>query len=347
MKPLLQRYTLTVFDLETTGLDPNAGAEIIEVGAVKLCEGEIQHEFQEFVQPRRSIPADIMNLTGITNEDVADADPVREVLQRLLDYFGEDVLVAHNVQFDLGFLTHYASRPIENPTIDTLKICQAVGSFSSNKLDDLIKVLDIPRDQSHRALDDARATAELCKRIASRVRTVDDYRRCGIPEGIVADVPEIVFSEISGLSTQSITKLKEEYRSVDSLVKDCQNGSITLSLGRGEKEAIREFFRDWSRRDDLYRYLRDYGRGGTVFNCLDVGYWTVINWFWNGVGFVLLSAAIVGTRTPEAFRWFVGLSVPCFLTSVTVIHFRNRSWGLGKQWISGMIFFVFTLIFLT
>jgi len=346
MEPIFRRKTLTVFDLETTGLDPEKGAEIIEVGAVKLRNGEIQDEFQELIHPRRSIPKEIQDLTGITSHDVANADSHDQVLPRFLEYLGDDVLVAHNMPFDLGFLEHYAPRSINNPTIDTLAICRALGLFSSNKLDQISEELGIQRDQTHRALDDARATAKLCTWIAPRVKTVDDYRRCGIPDQLVAEIPAIVFSQISGISRTSLSKLTKEYDSVDQLAEDIRSDSLMLSVSQPEIERLREFFRDWEQREDLYRYLRDHGQGGTIFNGLDVGYWTAVNWFWNGMGIALLTAAITGTRSPGMFTLLVGLAVPCFFSSLVVVHFRNRPRGLLKQWISGLVFFGVALIFL-
>ena len=84
------------FDLETTGLNPEQN-EIIEIGALKVRDGKVQERFMEFVRPTENISPVVMNLTGITNEMVADARSSRNVIPDFLDFCGDDILIGHNV----------------------------------------------------------------------------------------------------------------------------------------------------------------------------------------------------------------------------------------------------------
>lgn len=90
-------------DLETTGLAPYWD-EIIEVGALRVRGGEVSEHFTSLVKPRNEIDEFIIDLTGITNEMVADAPPIGEVLPQLRAFIGQDVVVGHNVNFDVNFL---------------------------------------------------------------------------------------------------------------------------------------------------------------------------------------------------------------------------------------------------
>ena len=91
------------FDLETTGLDPQEN-EIIEIGALKVRDGKVAERFMEFIHPLSPVSAAITDLTGITNEMVADARPRKAVISDFLDFCEDDVLVGHNISFDYSFM---------------------------------------------------------------------------------------------------------------------------------------------------------------------------------------------------------------------------------------------------
>ena len=98
-----------VFDLETTGLSP-INNEITEIGAVKVIDGKISDTFEMLVKPNQKISKKITDITGITNEMVKDNPPIEEVLPKFIEFIGGLPLVAHNIDFDYGFLCENYNR---------------------------------------------------------------------------------------------------------------------------------------------------------------------------------------------------------------------------------------------
>jgi len=160
-----------VVDLETTGL--GAGAEITEIGAVRVRDGAVVDEFSSLVKPSRPIPPFITSLTGITPAMVADADPIACVLERFMEWSGlaasaSPVLVAHNASFDVGFLRR-AARACARPwprvrVVDTLALARLAlprPLVRNHKLGTIASYFGTATVPEHRALGDARATAEI------------------------------------------------------------------------------------------------------------------------------------------------------------------------------------------
>ena len=160
-----------VVDLETTGL--GAGAEITEIGAVRVRDGAVADEFSSLVKPSRPIPPFITSLTGITPAMVAGADPIAVVLGRFMDWSGlgcegSPVLVAHNATFDVGFLRRGA-RASSLPwprvrVVDTLALARLAlprPLVRNHKLGTIASYFGTATVPEHRALGDARATAEI------------------------------------------------------------------------------------------------------------------------------------------------------------------------------------------
>ena len=161
MKPITE---LIAVDLEMTGLQVKTD-RILEIGAVRLCQGRIVDTFQTFVNPHRKIDARITELTGITPEMVADAPEAGEALQKFLAFEKDAPLLGHNVIFDYGFLKQQAVNQgitWNREAIDTLKIARKVLKEPEKKsLESLCEYFHIRREHAHRAVDDAKATAEL------------------------------------------------------------------------------------------------------------------------------------------------------------------------------------------
>ncbi len=152
-----------VFDIETTGLNSNF-CGITEIGAVRIEGGEVIDRFSTFVNPGMPIPANIVALTGITDEMVADAPDTYTALTDFLEYIGDSVLVAHNAKFDMGFIARKCEEcglRFENDSIDSIAIAKIVlpelKSYKLNKLADYYK---IPL-KHHRAVNDAECTAKI------------------------------------------------------------------------------------------------------------------------------------------------------------------------------------------
>ena len=96
-------HTMVTLDLETTGLDTSID-EIIEIGAVKFRGDEIKDEFQTLINPGKNISQYITQLTSITNEMVSTAPSVHDKISQLQKFVGNDPIIGHNIQFDIGFL---------------------------------------------------------------------------------------------------------------------------------------------------------------------------------------------------------------------------------------------------
>ncbi len=155
-----------VFDLETTGLSQSS-ERITEIGAVAVEKGEIVDRFSSFVNPEMPIPSNITALTGITNAMVKDAPAEDVAVRDFLEFAEDSVLVAHNANFDTGFIGAACMRlglEFSNTFIDTLALSRAMyPDLSSHKLDAVVKHLGLPEFNHHRAVDDAEALAGIFK----------------------------------------------------------------------------------------------------------------------------------------------------------------------------------------
>ena len=153
-----------VFDIETTGLS-NATEKITEIGAVKIVDNQIVDEFNQLINPEIPIPEKITELTSITNEMVKDMPKIEEVLPEFLKFVGHCTLIAHNADFDMGFIKKNCLDLRINPVrtyIDTLAFARALEPHLRNhKLDTLTKKYNVNLFNHHRACDDARATGEV------------------------------------------------------------------------------------------------------------------------------------------------------------------------------------------
>lgn len=152
-----------VVDLETTGLDPKRD-KIIEIGAVKVVDDKIVRTYETFVNPGRKLSEKVKEITGITDEDLAGAPFIQDVLHDFLEFADEDCILGHSVMFDYSFLKRAAvnlGAVFEKNGIDTLRIARRfLPELESRSLPALCKHYEIPH-KAHRALDDAVATYEL------------------------------------------------------------------------------------------------------------------------------------------------------------------------------------------
>lgn len=156
----LEDAEYVVFDLETTGLS-NRLDKIIEFGAVKVREGGIVDRLQMFINPKRQLPASITELTHIQQADVDSALPIERVFDKIRDFIGDAVLVAHNATFDVGMLNAAArslgKEEFKNPVIDTLPAAYSMMDMRSYRLGNLCRHFGVPYDGegAHRADYDA------------------------------------------------------------------------------------------------------------------------------------------------------------------------------------------------
>jgi len=179
--------TFCVIDLETTGGSPLTD-RITEIGAVKVCAGECVGTLQTMVNPGCAIPPSITVLTGISQQMVSQAPRIEEVLGSLIDFVGDAVIVGHNVRFDVGFLNAALERDgrerLTDIRIDTVTLARRLlrDEVPNCKLATLARQLRLPHQPSHRALDDAWATADLLHVLLERARSMgvtglDDLRQ--------------------------------------------------------------------------------------------------------------------------------------------------------------------------
>ncbi len=171
--PLDQTYV--VFDIETTGLKAEQG-HIIEIGAVKVKGGAIIDRFSTFVNAGVTIPPNIVELTGITEDMIKDAPLAREVLAQFAAFTEGCVLVAHNASFDVGFVRVHGKRfsiAFDQPFADTLMLSRyLLWGVKNHKLNTVCEHLGISLEHHHRAVDDAEATAAVFLKFMERMQSM-------------------------------------------------------------------------------------------------------------------------------------------------------------------------------
>lgn len=164
LKKLVKSTTYVAVDLETSGLGYDD--HIIEVGAVKIADGEITEKFHTFVACPVKLPPEVVLLTGIKDEDLYGAPPVEKALKELHLFCEGCIIVAHNLPFDYSFMKKYGDEFgifFDNPQIDTLVMARARlknADIANYKLYTLANYFNI-EFRHHRALDDAETTAKI------------------------------------------------------------------------------------------------------------------------------------------------------------------------------------------
>ena len=190
--------TFVVFDIETTGFSA-VNDRIIEIGAVKVENGMITEKFSEFVNPERPIPFEIEKLTSINDRMVEDAPNISVTLPKFMDFCGGSVLVAHNADFDTGFIRHNCEvlgLPYDYTYVDTLGIARSfLEGLKNYKLDTVVEAMGCTLANHHRAVDDAGATADVFVRFLERFKKKN-----------IRDLDEL--NTYSAMSVDAIKKLK-------------------------------------------------------------------------------------------------------------------------------------------
>ena len=167
-----------VFDIETTGLSVQ-NCKITEIGAVKIKDGEIIDSFNTFVNPEMPIPEEIVELTSITDEMVADAPKIKEALTSFFEFIGggRKLLVAHNANFDTGFIRYAAEAcgmEFTNPYLDTVALSRYINpTLKKHKLDSLAEHYGLGDFNHHRACDDAAMLAAIYFKMIQSMREQD------------------------------------------------------------------------------------------------------------------------------------------------------------------------------
>jgi len=162
----LNKERVVFIDVETTGLEPAKGHRIIEIGAIAMENNQTISEFQSLVQVSCPIPRHVSKIHGITNDILAGQPTPEQIYPEFKDFISDSLLIAHNAEFDVGFLQSEFSQlnlRLQNPSICTLKISRRrYPRLPNYKLETIYRCMvgPVPADiQRHRALDDARMVA--------------------------------------------------------------------------------------------------------------------------------------------------------------------------------------------
>ncbi|QTA37144.1 PolC-type DNA polymerase III [Thermosipho ferrireducens] len=276
-----ENITFTVFDLETTGTNAKFD-EIIEIGAVKYKNGKIIDKFSALIKPSKKISDFTKKLTGITNEMLENERSIQEVFPEFLRFIEGTVLVAHNAEFDYGFVREWYRKLFHKEFyyvyIDTLKLARALlkNKIKSFGLDKLVEYFNVGSFKHHRALEDATVTAEIFNKlldlaIKRGIKTIRQLNNLKNKQRISNIRTKHVFNHITIL-VQNKKGLKNLYHLVsDAHIKyfkyvpfvpknvlkkykdgllfgtGCENGEVFKSLtGSATDEEIIEILKDYN-----------------------------------------------------------------------------------------------------
>ncbi|MDC5805528.1 3'-5' exonuclease [Vibrio europaeus] len=198
--------SVIVLDFETTGLSPNMGDRAIEIGAVKLVNGEVVDTFQQLMNPGFRVSSFIEGYTGITNNMLAHAPSCEDVMAQFCDFIADDNLVAHNASFDKRFLDGELERiglSYQGYFACSLLVSRRLNQEApSHKLGDLVRFKNIDNDGVfHRALADSQMTAKLW------LMMIDEMEQQGIHQPSFE-----LMQKISKTSKHAVGKLLSQYK---------------------------------------------------------------------------------------------------------------------------------------
>ena len=169
----LSGRSYVVFDLETTGLDPE-NDQIVEIGAVRVAGGVLTNQtFQQLVNPGIKMPAEASEVNHITDDMLKGQPRIKPTLADFLDFVDGDVLVAHNGGFDASFLDNACIKcgyDAPKKYFDTMRLSVYWKRLKNRKLETFLKAAEIENDEAHRALSDAIATAKLCIKSMDKIK---------------------------------------------------------------------------------------------------------------------------------------------------------------------------------
>lgn len=174
--------TYVIFDLETTGLYPNSGDTIIEIGAVKLTKGKVIDRFDLFINPGKPLSDEIIKVTGINDDMLKNGITEKEGVEKFKNWIGDIPLVAHNAKFDIAFIENaylkYDLGKLKNVVIDTLGLSRYLESNERyHNLATLVKRYEIPwdEDKHHRADYDSEGTALIFLKMLKKL-SLNDFK---------------------------------------------------------------------------------------------------------------------------------------------------------------------------
>ena len=207
--------TFVVFDLETTGFS-NKNDKITEIGAVKVENFKVVDRFSQLINPQKDISYKVQELTGITNDLIKDKPTIEEILPKFVDFIGDSVLVAHNADFDMGFMKQKCREQdieFKNTSIDTLTLARTLlPHLKRFKLNIIAKELGIPLLNHHRAVDDAEATAHIFIKFLDMIRKKGGEKLSDV-NSILGDI------DYTKLRTNHVTLIAQNQVGIKNLYK--------------------------------------------------------------------------------------------------------------------------------
>lgn len=235
----IREATYCVVDLETTGGAPGK-SKITEIGAVRVCGGEVIDRFTTLVNPGHAIPAPIMRITGIRDEMLIGQPRIEEVMPRFVDFVGEDVMVAHNAPFDLRFLNferyRVSGQYFTQPWLDTLTLARRLlrGRVERFDLATLANWADTDVQPNHRALPDAEATGELLARLIELM----------VDRGIVTLDRAVAFGQTGGARYAHKLSLADHLPHGPGIyvMRDREGAVLYIGKARNLRRRVRSYF---------------------------------------------------------------------------------------------------------
>jgi len=163
---LIREAEFVVFDIETTGLSPQKGDRICEIGAVRIKNSEITDSFETLVNPQRDIPPQVVRIHGITSKDVISAPCFEEAAPKFLSFIKDSCLLAYNIKFDLGFFNYQLKsagmEKISLPFVDILALCRRlIPHLPRFNLSSVAGYLGVQAESTHRGYADAYTAAQV------------------------------------------------------------------------------------------------------------------------------------------------------------------------------------------
>lgn len=210
--PLLKDTEFSVLDVETTGLSARNN-RVIEIGIVKIKNLKMVDRYTTLINPGCDIPYFITQFTGIANSDVAYSPSFYDTAEEIEEFIGNSVMCGHNLSFDEGFLRYEFIRngfePLSNLNICTLKLSRKIfSSLNSKSLESVAKYLGIKNRDSHRALSDAEATAQILIKLIKKlskekgIRTLQqllEFESSVVPANLNLKLPKEIYDSIYSL----------------------------------------------------------------------------------------------------------------------------------------------------
>ena len=258
------------FDLETTGLDIDED-EIIEISAVKFINGEYHSNFTTLVKPKKNISKQISDLTGIDNEMVQSAPLIEDVLDDFLSFINNNILVAHNIEFDLSFINRVINQNQKNiaikNTCDTLLLSRSfLFNLEKFNLEYLSLFFNLDIKDSHRAQADALNTGKILIKLIEQMLSIplEVYEKINQLNHNKNIHNQLLYSSIYNFLKSNISNKYEPVESfflrdniLDNTSSDVNDFSDDISSWFGDKGKLSKVWIDYSRRDVQEQFSND------------------------------------------------------------------------------------------